>query len=189
MAHRRGTRARAVARGAVRAESGAHADSPLKLTEIIARPKVVDLKVSPDGRYFAGTAVTDDGKTILHILDRKTMSVVHSEVYEGPLGVGEFDLARRRPPADHLELQERAGRGAGQRRRFPPGHQDEGHPPGLGRRRLERTTADSRAATWAPGSTTSTTGSPSVRPDRPTPSSRTSICTSSTSSPVARPGS
>ena len=75
---------------AVRAEPGAHADSPLKLTEIIARPKVVDLKVSPDGRHFAATAVTDDGKTMLHILDRKTMSVVHSEVYDGPLGVGEF---------------------------------------------------------------------------------------------------
>ena len=27
---------------------------------------------------------------MLHILDRRTMSVVHSEVYEGPLGVGEF---------------------------------------------------------------------------------------------------
>ena len=84
------SRSRCCPAAAVRAEPGAHADSPLKLTEIIARPKVVDLKVSPDGRYFAATAVTDDGKTMLHILDRKTMSVVHSEVYEGPLGVGEF---------------------------------------------------------------------------------------------------
>ena len=73
------------------AESGSHADSPLKLTEIIARPKFVDLKISPDGRYFAGTAVLDDGRTVLHILDRKSMSVVHSEVYGGPLGVGAFD--------------------------------------------------------------------------------------------------
>jgi acylaminoacyl-peptidase len=76
---------------AARSESGSHADSPLKLTEIISRPKVLDLKISPDGRYFAGTAVTDEGKAILHILDRKTMSVVHSEVYAGPLGVGGFD--------------------------------------------------------------------------------------------------
>ena len=63
---------------------------PLSLTDIIARPKVVDLKVSPDGRHFAGTAVTDEGKTVLHILDRRTMTIVHSEVYGGPLGVGEF---------------------------------------------------------------------------------------------------
>jgi acylaminoacyl-peptidase len=80
------------------AGSGAHADSPLRLTEIIARPQVVDLKISPDGRYFAATAVTDEGKTILHVLDRQTMAVVHSEVYEGPLGVAEFDWH----DADHL---------------------------------------------------------------------------------------
>lgn len=76
---------------APRAESGSHADSPLKLIDIIARPKFLDLKVSPDGRYLAGTAVTDDGKAILHILDRRTMAAIHSEVYEGPLGVGAFD--------------------------------------------------------------------------------------------------
>lgn len=76
--------------GAALAAPGAHADSPLELTQIIARPKVVDLKISPDGRHFAATAVTDEGKTILHVLDRATMSVVHSEVYGGPLGVGEF---------------------------------------------------------------------------------------------------
>ena len=70
---------------------GTHADSPLELTQIISRPKVVDLKISPDGRHFAATAVTDEGKTILHVLDRRTMSVVHSEVYDGPLGVGEFN--------------------------------------------------------------------------------------------------
>ena len=49
------------------------------------------MKISPDGRHFAATAVTDEGKTILHVLDRRTMSVVHSEVYDGPLGVGEFN--------------------------------------------------------------------------------------------------
>jgi dipeptidyl aminopeptidase/acylaminoacyl peptidase len=76
---------------AARAESGSHADSPLRLTEIIARPKVVDLKISPDGRHFAGTGVTDDGRTVLHIIDRRTMAPVHSEVYSGPLGVGDFD--------------------------------------------------------------------------------------------------
>jgi len=76
---------------APRAESGSQADSPLALTDIIARPKFLDLKVSPDGRYFAGTAVMDDGKAVLHILDRSTMAVIHSEVYDGPLGVGAFD--------------------------------------------------------------------------------------------------
>lgn len=76
---------------AARAESGSQPDSPLKLTEIISRPKFLDLKISPDGKYFAGTAVTDDGKAVLHILDRRTMSVVHSEDYSGPLGVGAFD--------------------------------------------------------------------------------------------------
>jgi hypothetical protein len=76
---------------AVRAESGSHADSPLSLTDIIARPRYVDLKISPDGRYFAGTALTGEGQSVLHILDRKSMSVVHSEVYGGPLGIGAFD--------------------------------------------------------------------------------------------------
>src|SRR5262245_52092474 len=83
--------AAALGHGVARAEAGSHADSPLKLTEIIARPKVVDLKISPDGRYFAGTGVTDDGRTMLHIIDRRTMAPVHSEVYDGPLGVGSFD--------------------------------------------------------------------------------------------------
>jgi dipeptidyl aminopeptidase/acylaminoacyl peptidase len=83
---------------AARAESGSHADSPLRLTEIIARPKVVDLKISPDGRHFAGTSVADDGRTMLHIIDRLTMAPVHSEVYDGPLGVGEFDWHDK----DHL---------------------------------------------------------------------------------------
>jgi len=84
--------------GAALAASGAHSDSPLELTQVISRPKVVDLKISPDGRHFATTAVTDDGKTILHVLDRRTMAVVHSEVYDGPLGVGEFSWH----DADHL---------------------------------------------------------------------------------------
>jgi dipeptidyl aminopeptidase/acylaminoacyl peptidase len=68
---------------------GLQAESPLKLVEIIARPKYLGLKISPDGKYFAGTAMTEEGKAILHILDRRTMSVVHSEVYGGPLGVGD----------------------------------------------------------------------------------------------------
>ena len=72
------------------AEPAPKAAAPLELTDIISRPKVVDLKVSPDGRHFAGTGVTDEGKTVLHILDRRTMTIVHSEVYGGPLGVGEF---------------------------------------------------------------------------------------------------
>ena len=76
---------------AMAAEPGSHAVSPLKLTDIISRPKFLDLKISPDGKYFAGTAVTDEGKGVLHILDRRTMSVVHSEVYSGPLGVGAFN--------------------------------------------------------------------------------------------------
>ncbi len=63
---------------------------PLELTDIIARPKYLELKISPDGRYFAGTAVTDEGRAVLHILDRRTLSVVHTEAYEGPLGVGEI---------------------------------------------------------------------------------------------------
>jgi dipeptidyl aminopeptidase/acylaminoacyl peptidase len=70
------------------AESGSHADSPLKLTQIISRPKYAGLTISPDGKYFAGTALSGDGKGVLHILDRRTMSVVHSEIYDGPLGVG-----------------------------------------------------------------------------------------------------
>jgi hypothetical protein len=73
------------------AESGSHADSPLKLTDIIARPKYAGLKISPDGKYFAAVAVTEDGRSMLHILDRRTLSVVHSEVYDGPLGVGDVN--------------------------------------------------------------------------------------------------
>jgi dipeptidyl aminopeptidase/acylaminoacyl peptidase len=72
------------------AEPAPKAASPLALTDIISRPKVVDLKVSPDGKHFAGTGVTAEGKTVLHILDRRTMTIVHSEVYGGPLGVGDF---------------------------------------------------------------------------------------------------
>jgi dipeptidyl aminopeptidase/acylaminoacyl peptidase len=71
------------------AEPGSHADSPLKLTEIIARPKYAGLKISPDGKYFAAVAVTEDGRSMLHILDRRTMSVGHTEAYDGPLGVGD----------------------------------------------------------------------------------------------------
>ena len=67
---------------------GLQTESPLKLLEIIARPKYLGLKISPDGKYFAGIAQTEDGKAMLHILDRQTMAVVHSEVYGGPLGVG-----------------------------------------------------------------------------------------------------
>ncbi len=72
------------------AMAAAPARPPLELTDIIARPKYLELKISPDGRYFAGTAVTDEGRAVLHILDRRTMSVVHTEAYEGPLGVGEI---------------------------------------------------------------------------------------------------
>ena len=67
---------------------GLQTESPLKLIEIIARPKYGSLTISPDGKYFAGVAITEDGKTMLHILDRRTMAVVHTEVYEGALGVG-----------------------------------------------------------------------------------------------------
>jgi acylaminoacyl-peptidase len=74
---------------AVRGEPGSHADSPLKLTQILSRPKYAGLQISPDGKYFAATAVADDGKGSLHILDRKTMKVVHTESYDGPLGVGD----------------------------------------------------------------------------------------------------
>ena len=67
---------------------GLQTESPLKLLDIIARPKYTGLEISPDGKYFAGVAMTEEGKTMLHILDRQTMAVVHSEVYGGPLGVG-----------------------------------------------------------------------------------------------------
>jgi acylaminoacyl-peptidase len=73
------------------AESGQRAASPLALTDIIARPKVVDLKLSPNGKLLAGTAVTSEGRTLLHVLDRATLAVVHTEAYSGPLGVGAFD--------------------------------------------------------------------------------------------------
>src|SRR5678815_450289 len=58
---------------------GLQTESPLKLVEIIARPKYGSLTISPDGKYFAGVAITED---------RRTMAVVHTEVYDGPLGVG-----------------------------------------------------------------------------------------------------
>ena len=58
-------------------------DSPLKLLDIIARPKYAGLEISPDGKYFAGVAMTEEGKAMLHILDRQTMTVMHSEVYGG----------------------------------------------------------------------------------------------------------
>ena len=117
------------------AESGSHADSPLKLTEIISRPKYAGLKISPDGKYFAGTAVTDDGKGMLHILDRRTMSVVHSEVYDGPLGVGDVSWHDNENLLITRDLQERARRGAGRRRSLPAEHPDEEHQARLDRRR------------------------------------------------------
>ena len=80
-----------LAGAATPARSGPQADLPLKLTDILSYAKVAELKISPDGKYIAGTAVTDDGNGVLHVLDRKTMSAVHSEIYEGPLGVGQFN--------------------------------------------------------------------------------------------------
>jgi acylaminoacyl-peptidase len=73
------------------AEPGPAGASPLALTDIIARPKVVDLKLSPNGKLLAGTAVTSEGRTLLHVLDRATLAVVHTEAYGGPLGVGAFE--------------------------------------------------------------------------------------------------
>ena len=37
---------------------GLGVESPLKLTDIIARPKYGSLTISPDGKFFAGVAIT-----------------------------------------------------------------------------------------------------------------------------------
>lgn len=73
-------------------------DSPLKLTDIYSNPKFRDLEISPDGNHFAGIAVADDGRTMLHVLERKTMSIVHTEAYSGSLGIGGIEWHDK----DHL---------------------------------------------------------------------------------------
>jgi dipeptidyl aminopeptidase/acylaminoacyl peptidase len=72
-------------------EPGTHADSPLKLTEIWARSQFTGLRISPDGKYFAGTAAIENNKSILHIIDRKTMTVIHSENFTGEFSVGSVE--------------------------------------------------------------------------------------------------
>lgn len=68
-----------------------HADSPLKFLDVWSRPKFSGLKISPDGKYFASSSVTEDGRNILAIIERTTMTVIYSEAFSGDIGVGSFE--------------------------------------------------------------------------------------------------
>ena len=115
--------------------SRAQTESPLKLLDIIARPKYTGLEISPDGKYFAGVAMTEEGKTMLHILDRQTMAVVHSEIYWRPAGRRRRQLAGQGQPPDRRHLQERARRRGGRRRPVHVQPEDQEHPARVDRRR------------------------------------------------------
>lgn len=67
-----------------------HSDSALKFLDVWSRAKFANLRISPDGKYFAGSALTEDGRGVLVIIDRKTMSVVHSESFTGEISIGSF---------------------------------------------------------------------------------------------------
>jgi acylaminoacyl-peptidase len=75
-----------------------HADSPLKFLDMWALPQFARITISPDGKYFAGGVVLDDQRAVLHIIDRKTMKVVHSESFNGGISAGSF----RWHDKDHL---------------------------------------------------------------------------------------
>jgi dipeptidyl aminopeptidase/acylaminoacyl peptidase len=72
-------------------EPGTHADSPLKLTQIWGRAEYSSLRISPDGKYLVGTAALPNNKAILHVIDRKTMTVIHSETFTGEFSVGSVE--------------------------------------------------------------------------------------------------
>jgi dipeptidyl aminopeptidase/acylaminoacyl peptidase len=73
-----------------------HADSPLRFLDMWKLPKFRSLRISPDGKHFAGAGVTEDGRSILHIIDRKTMTVIHSENFTGDVSVDGIDWNDRK---------------------------------------------------------------------------------------------
>jgi dipeptidyl aminopeptidase/acylaminoacyl peptidase len=68
-----------------------HADSPLKFLDVWSRPRFQGIRISPDGNLFAASSVDEkDGRAILAIIDRKTMSVIHTEAFTGGVSVGSY---------------------------------------------------------------------------------------------------
>ena len=65
-----------------------HADSALKFLDMWKVAKFVRPRLSPDGKYIATGTVTDEGQATLHIVDRKTMKVIHSESFSGGISAG-----------------------------------------------------------------------------------------------------
>jgi dipeptidyl aminopeptidase/acylaminoacyl peptidase len=65
-----------------------HADSPLKFLDMWKLPQFVSPKLSPDGKHIATGTVNDKGQASLHIVERKTMKVIHSESFTGGISVG-----------------------------------------------------------------------------------------------------
>jgi len=65
-----------------------HADSPLKYLDLWAIPQFMSPRLSPDGKYIATGTVNEEGQATLHIVDRKTMKVIHTESFTGGISAG-----------------------------------------------------------------------------------------------------
>lgn len=65
-----------------------HPDSPLKFLDMWKTRKFISPRLSPDGKYIATGTVNENGQATLHIVDRQTMQVIHSESFTGGISAG-----------------------------------------------------------------------------------------------------